>query len=85
VAIEFAGNLRSVDGRRWRPDTYGRNVLTPAQVDAERRLLRLLSKLGVRFVFGHRQSYSERGMTRDRRSGPVGEAGKGGRPWPRND
>jgi N-acetyl-anhydromuramyl-L-alanine amidase AmpD len=61
VAIEFAGNLQSADGRWWRPEDYGRNYLTPAQVETGRRLLRLLSKLGMRFVFGHRQSYADRG------------------------
>jgi len=60
VSIEFAGNLQSADGRWWRPEEYGRNHLTPAQVDAGRRLLRMLSKLGVRFVYAHRQSYADR-------------------------
>jgi hypothetical protein len=60
VSIEFAGNLQSVDGHWWRPDDYGRNYLTPAQVEAGRRLLKLLRTLGVRFVFAHRQSYAER-------------------------
>ena len=61
VAIEFAGNLQSVNGRWWRPETYGRNTLTDAQIEAGRRLLRLLRAQGVRFVLAHRQSDADRG------------------------
>ena len=60
VAIEFAGNLVAANGRWWRPEEFGRDHLTPAQIDAGRRLLKLLSMQGVRFVFAHRQSYFER-------------------------
>lgn len=61
VAIEFSGNLRSVSGRWWEPERYGRNQLTQAQIDAGRRLLRALHRLGIRYVFGHRQSSASRG------------------------
>jgi N-acetyl-anhydromuramyl-L-alanine amidase AmpD len=61
VAIEFAGNLRSLDGKWWRPETYGRDTLTRAQVESGRKLLRGLASQGVRFVFAHRQSYDQRG------------------------
>lgn len=60
VAIEFAGNLIAASGRWWRPDEFGRDYLTPAQVDSGRRLLKLLSTQGVRHVFAHRQSYWDR-------------------------
>jgi hypothetical protein len=61
VAIEFAGNLRSTNGQWWKPETYGRDTLTAAQVESGRKLLRALESQGVRFVFAHRQSYSQRG------------------------
>lgn len=61
VAIEFAGNLRSTRGQWWRPETYGRDTLTAAQVESGRKLLRELGKHGVRFVYAHRQSFIERG------------------------
>lgn len=61
VAIEFAGNLRSTDGGWWRPQTYGRDTLTAAQVESGRNLLRALASQGVRFVYAHRQSYNQRG------------------------
>jgi N-acetyl-anhydromuramyl-L-alanine amidase AmpD len=61
VAIEFAGNLRSTNGQWWRPETYGRDTLTDAQIESGRKLLRVLESQGVRFVFAHRQSYSQRG------------------------
>lgn len=60
VSIEFAGNLQSTNGKWWRPETYGRDTLTAAQIDSGRRLLRLLAGLGIRHVFGHRQSAAER-------------------------
>ncbi|HVJ14553.1 MAG TPA: peptidoglycan recognition family protein, partial [Polyangiaceae bacterium] len=60
VAIEFAGNLQSAKKRWWRPDEFGRDYLTPAQVESGRRLLRHLHTLGVRYVFAHRQSFADR-------------------------
>ena len=61
VAIEFAGNLRSANGNWWKPDRYGRDFLTPAQAESGRRLLRVLRRHGIRYVFGHRQSSASRG------------------------
>ena len=61
VAIEFAGNLRSANGKWWSPETHGRNTLMAPQVDSGRRLLRMLRGAGVRFVFAHRQSSEDRG------------------------
>lgn len=61
VAIEFAGNLRAVNGRWWSPETHGRDCLTHAQIDSGRRLLRLLHEAGIRHVYGHRQSYHDKG------------------------
>jgi N-acetyl-anhydromuramyl-L-alanine amidase AmpD len=61
VAIEFAGNLQSTNGKWWRPEKYGRDKLTAAQVESGRKLLRLLAGQGIRFVFGHRQSSADRG------------------------
>ena len=61
VAIEFAGNLKSANGNWWKPNSFGRDSLTSAQVAAGRSLLRLLHREGVRFVFAHRQSDPDRG------------------------
>ncbi|WP_086001705.1 N-acetylmuramoyl-L-alanine amidase [Plesiocystis pacifica] len=61
VAIEFAGNLRSIKGGWYRPDDYGRDVLTAAQIMTGRKLLRQLRSAGVHHVFAHRQSSSKRG------------------------
>ena len=60
VSVEFAGNLRSADGRWWKPERFGRNTLTPAQSEAGRQLLRALRSAGIRYVFGHRQSSASR-------------------------
>jgi len=46
-AIEFAGNLESAKGNWWKPNSFGRESLTSAQVAAGRILLRE----GVRFAF----------------------------------
>lgn len=48
-------------GQWWRPETYGRDTLTVAQVESGRLLLRELVRQGVRFVYAHRQSFIERG------------------------
>ena len=61
VAIEFAGNLRSVNGNWWSPETHGRDTLTEAQVIAGRKLLKILRRAGIRYVFAHRQSSASRG------------------------
>jgi hypothetical protein len=39
VAIEFAGNFQDKNGRWWRPETYGRDVLTDAQIASGRELV----------------------------------------------
>jgi N-acetyl-anhydromuramyl-L-alanine amidase AmpD len=61
VSIEFAGNLRSLDGDWWRPEKYGRDTLTAAQVESGRKLLRMLAAQRIRYVYGHRQSSNSRG------------------------
>ena len=61
VAVEFAGNLKAANGNWWNPDTHGRNTLTNEQIESGRRLLELLRRLGIRFVFAHRQSAANRG------------------------
>ncbi|EDM78379.1 N-acetylmuramoyl-L-alanine amidase, family 2 [Plesiocystis pacifica SIR-1] len=61
VAIEFAGNLQSAKGTWWKPDVYGRDVLTPAQAESGRLLLRRLRAAGIRQVYAHRQSSASRG------------------------
>jgi N-acetyl-anhydromuramyl-L-alanine amidase AmpD len=61
VSIEFVGNFASSEGRWWRPETYGANVVSAEQVEAGRALLRALAGIGVRHVFAHRQSSETRG------------------------
>ncbi|NVB37229.1 N-acetylmuramoyl-L-alanine amidase [Pseudenhygromyxa sp. WMMC2535] len=61
VAVEFVGNFRSVQGGWWKPEKYGRNTPSAAQIRAGRQLLRELQRVGVRYVFAHRQSLETRG------------------------
>ncbi|NVB40329.1 N-acetylmuramoyl-L-alanine amidase [Pseudenhygromyxa sp. WMMC2535] len=61
VSIEFVGNFRSSRGQWWQPEKYGRNTPTAEQIQAGRRLLRLLRDGGLGYVFAHRQSSSSRG------------------------
>ena len=62
VAVEFAGNFPSDRGKWWRGATYGRNQVTPAQLDAGRCLVRHLQRtMALRAVLAHRQSSGTRG------------------------
>ena len=61
VSIEFAGNFQSVDGKWWRPADYGMDHTTAEQLEAGRQLLTLLQRLGIKYVFAHRQSSETRG------------------------
>jgi hypothetical protein len=57
VAVEFAGNFPNTRGRWWKGETYGRNRVTPAQLEAGRCLVRhLIRTMGLRVVLAHRQS-----------------------------
>ncbi len=60
VAVEFAGNFQSAGGKWWKPERYGMDYATAEQIEAGRKLLRLLQGLGVRYVFAHRQSSADR-------------------------
>ncbi len=61
VAVEFAGNLPDARGRYWRPDTFGRNKLTQAQIAAGRFLIKyLISKIGLKRIHAHRQAAGSR-------------------------
>lgn len=61
VAVEFAGNLPSTRGKWWKGDKYGKNHLTPEQVDAGRYLIRwLIKSMGLTHVLAHRQSSGTR-------------------------
>lgn len=62
VAVEFAGNFPSTRGRWWKGEKYGRNQVTPAQIEAGRCLVRhLIRTMGLRVVVAHRQSSNMRG------------------------
>jgi len=61
VAVEFAGNFPNVKGKWWEGDKFGRNRVTPAQIEAGRRLIRhLIRTMGLRTVLAHRQSSASR-------------------------
>ncbi|UUZ68999.1 N-acetylmuramoyl-L-alanine amidase [Polaromonas sp. P2-4] len=61
VAVEFAGNFPNVRGRWWKGETYGRDRVTPAQLEAGRCLVRhLVRTMGLRVVLAHRQSSNMR-------------------------
>lgn len=61
VAVEFAGNFPNTKGKWWQGDKYGRDQVTPAQLEAGRRLVRhLVAKIGLRTVLAHRQSSASR-------------------------
>jgi hypothetical protein len=61
VAVEFAGNFPDVRGRWWEGARFGRNQVTQAQVAAGMTLIRhLVTTLGIRHVFAHRQSSGQR-------------------------
>lgn len=61
VAVEFAGNFPNTKGKWWEGAKFGRNQVTPAQIEAGRRLIRhLVSTIGLRTVLAHRQSSATR-------------------------
>jgi peptidoglycan hydrolase-like protein with peptidoglycan-binding domain len=61
VAVEFAGNFPSTRGRWWKGETYGRNQVTPAQIEAGRYLVRhLIRTMGLTHILAHRQSSATR-------------------------
>ena len=61
VAVEFAGNFPNTKGQWWQGDKFGRDRVTPAQIEAGRRLIRhLAAKIGLRTVLAHRQSSASR-------------------------
>lgn len=60
VAIEFVGNFPSSKGGWWKPEKYGRHHPTAEQLEAGRRLLRMLRRAGISHVFAHRQSSHKR-------------------------
>lgn len=61
VAVEFAGNFPNTKGKWWQGDKYGRDQVTPAQLEAGRRLVRyLVAKIGLKTILAHRQSSASR-------------------------
>jgi peptidoglycan hydrolase-like protein with peptidoglycan-binding domain len=61
VAVEFAGNFPSTRGKWWKGEKYGKNQVTPAQVEAGRYLIAWLHKsMGLTHVLAHRQSSGTR-------------------------
>jgi peptidoglycan hydrolase-like protein with peptidoglycan-binding domain len=61
VAVEFAGNFPSVKGTWWQGDKFGRNHVTPAQLESGRYLVRyLIRTMGLTTVLAHRQSAASR-------------------------
>jgi peptidoglycan hydrolase-like protein with peptidoglycan-binding domain len=61
VAVEFAGNFPNTNGKWWKGETYGRNRVTPAQIEAGRYLVRyLIRTMGLTHILAHRQSSGTR-------------------------
>jgi peptidoglycan hydrolase-like protein with peptidoglycan-binding domain len=61
VAVEFAGNFPNTRGTWWKGDQYGKDRVTPAQVEAGRYLIRWLVKsMRLTHVLAHRQSSGTR-------------------------
>ena len=61
VAVEFAGNFPNTKGKWWEGAKFGRNQVTPAQIEAGRRLVRhLVGTIGPRAILAHRQSSATR-------------------------
>lgn len=61
VAVEFAGNFPNTKGKWWKGDTYGRNRVTPDQIEAGRYLVRyLIRTMGLTHILAHRQSSAMR-------------------------
>ena len=61
VAVEFAGNFPSTQGKWWQGDKFGRDRPTQAQFEAGRYLIRyLIRTMGLTHVLAHRQSSSTR-------------------------
>lgn len=61
VAVEFAGNFPSTRGKWWQGEKYGKNQLTPAQIEGGRTLVRhLIRTMGLTHILAHRQSSATR-------------------------
>jgi hypothetical protein len=61
VAVEFAGNFQSSRGLWWRPEDYGADVPTAAQIRAGRQLMRRLHAQGITSMYAHRQATANKG------------------------
>lgn len=61
VAVEFVGNFRSVEGRYYKPETFGCHSVTPQQIKAGRDLIQhLIKEMGLTHVLAHRQASGSR-------------------------
>ena len=68
VSVEFAGNLPSANGNYFKPEDFGRDLLTTEQIAAGRYLvdylidrLPQLGSPGLSYIYAHRQSSGSRG------------------------
>lgn len=68
VAVEFAGNLPSANGNYFKPEDFGRDLLTTEQIAAGRYLvdylidrLPQLGSPGLDYIYAHRQSDGNKG------------------------
>lgn len=62
VAVEFVGNFPSTQGKCYKPERFGCNEVTDAQIKAGRELIRYLIKtIGLTHILAHRQSSGSRG------------------------
>jgi len=68
VSVEFAGNFPSANGNWYKPEKFGQNHVSEAQINAGRYLIDELRRAfkntaspGLRYVYAHRQSDDQRG------------------------
>jgi hypothetical protein len=61
VAVEFVGNFPSTRGRYYKPEKFGKNMLTQAQIEAGLYLVGYLVKeINLTHILAHRQSNGSR-------------------------
>ncbi len=61
VAVEFVGNLPNTNGNRYKPEKFGADDLTQAQIGAGQHLVKhLIDRIGLTHVLAHRQATAQR-------------------------
>lgn len=61
VAVEFVGNFPNTKGKCWKPQKFGCNKVTQAQIESGRMLIdHLIREIGLTHVLTHRQASAMR-------------------------